>query len=124
MSNFTSTINETIHETKITIISFLDAIKDYNTLEEFLSTHDEYIQFYSDNERDLNITLKKLNITEAEETLGWSGGGDKIKTIRYKGEFINLEYNHNLNSWLPTVRYRSVINALKQGKALFELSQK
>jgi hypothetical protein len=52
-----------------------------------------------------------MGLTE-EETSGWGREPGVIKKIRYKGEFITLQYDEDLG-WFPAVRFRSVVNALK-----------
>ncbi len=117
----------TIHE-NITIDSFVNHVVKIGSLEDALSQlDDENIQFYSDNERIINKTLKKhginetWNSSEAPGYAGWSGAKDfKFKNIKYKGEIITLEWDPELSTWQPTIRMRSVIHALKYGKKLVD----
>lgn len=123
-----------IIETKnnnISLDSFLLDVSSYNTLDEALEELDDiYLEFYSNNQNQLDKALKKMNMLETEAglgegaespgELGWSPDADNIryKTIKYKGELITLVWDPVLRTWFPTIRFRSVVAALKYGKSL------
>ena len=110
-----------LNEKKVTISKFLKEIDAFDSLDDFLSNQpDNYLQFYLDNAKTLDKTLSKMNIKEAT-TLGMSTGDSEevtYKSIKYKGNFITLEYSPELGSWLPTVRFRSVVQALRYAKGV------
>lgn len=109
----------------LTIDEFVEAVLEYDTLDLALVNLDEsYFQFYVDNQKIVDKTLRKVGLNESEpdddkSTLGWSRP-DKIvyKTIKYKGEYITLVFDPELGSWFPTIRFRSIIKAMKYGKEL------
>ena len=109
----------------ITIISFIEAISQYNDLDEGLaSLDDEYLQFFIENEKTLRKTLDSIKMNESSEDsqyVGWSMKDKKVnKIIKYKGHIIDLEYDPEIGSWLARPRFRSVVKALRYGKALVD----
>lgn len=99
---------------------FIKAINSYSSIDDALTKlSDEYIEWYmlNINSKTLIKKLKKLNIqgiTEEEITLGFGTADKKItKSIKYKGQFITVEYDRDLGSWFPAIRFRSIISALK-----------
>ena len=122
--NFTehNTIYNSIVENKVTQREFITAVKSYSNIDDAMShLSDEFIEFYLLNVNSTKLTkeLKKLNIVESiEHTLGYAPADDKIiKSIKYRGQFITLEYDRDLGSWFPAIRFRSIITALKYIKA-------
>ncbi len=111
---------------KITIDSFVSDIEDLGSLDVVLdSLDDESLQFYSDNEKQIDKLLKRRNLSEnwnSPEDSGYAGWSPsdkrKVKTIKYKGDIISLEWDPELATWQPSVRFRSVTKALKYGKIL------
>lgn len=114
---FKDIIKDTIIQEEITLDSFLLAVDEYLTFDDALVDLDEsYFQFYIDNEDILN---KSLKLSEADLTIGMSPTEEvRYKTVKYKGNFITLVYDPDLHSWFPTIRFRSIIPALKYGKSL------
>ncbi len=109
----------------ITIISFIEAISQYNDLDEGLASLDDaYLQFFIENEKTLRKTLDSIRMTESSEDsqyVGWSMKDKKVnKIIKYKSHIIDLEYDPELGTWLARPRFRSVVKALRYGKALID----
>ena len=113
---------------KITLDSFIDIIYTYGTLDQaILDLDDDMLQFYSDNFKVIDKLLIKHKLVEdyaSPETpgyLGWARAkDDKIKNIKYKGNIISLQWDTELATWQPTVRFRSVTESLKYGKMLVD----
>lgn len=107
----------------VTSKSFINAVKQYKSIDDaLLHLSDENVEFYllNINSKEINNLLKKNKIQglqETEITLGMAPGSDKqqniYKNLKYKGQYITLEYNPELQSWFPTLRFRSIITALK-----------
>jgi len=124
---------EQLFNESITLEIFLDSVSSYSTLDEaFVHLPDTFIQFYLENENLLNKSLISLQLLEAgargpesPSYTGWSpdAQNDDIvyKTIKYKGILLTLEYNPELKSWFPQVRFRSITKALRHAKALAEI---
>jgi len=105
----------------ITEKKFFSEIKKYPDIDTALmNLPDTFTEFYllNINDKNFNKKLKKYTkVNEAEETSGWGREEGAVKKIRYKGEYITLTYDEDLG-WLPAVRFRSVVNALKYIKKL------
>lgn len=119
---FKNIIQKSVEITDITLDEFLLTISEYESFDQALSELDEsYLQFYIDNQNILDKSIYNQSLFESEETnySGWSAPeGQRFKTIKYKGEYITLEYEPELESWFPSVRFRSIVSAMKYGKAL------
>jgi hypothetical protein len=117
-----------LNEKKITMDSFVLDVKALGGIENaILVLDDDHLQFYSDNERAIDKLLRKYHLDESYNNiddidyLGWSKTSElKFKTIKYKGYLITLEWDPELATWQPTVRMRSVTNALRYGKELVD----
>jgi hypothetical protein len=129
---FIDILNEDIKKKDIiTIDSFVSNVDKIGNLDDALDLlNDEHLQFYSDNERQINKVLRKRNLLEdwgSPEGPGYTGWArspeKKIKTIKYKGEIISLEWDPELATWMPVIRFRSVTQALKFGKTLAEMAR-
>ncbi len=111
---------------KITLETFLLDVSNYSTLDDaFEELPEEYAEFYINNSTKLNKALKNMHMLESAESpgeTGWSPSVDtmKYKTIKYKGSLITLEWNPELRTWLPTIRMRSIVGALKYAKSLVD----
>jgi len=113
----------------ITKDDFIQKIKSYSTIDDaLLGLPDEYIEYYMINMNSLNKELKKLkklNLQEEEKTLGYAPAPKKIiKQIKYKGQYITVEYDPELQSWFPAIRFRSIMTALKYIKKQVNYSEK
>ncbi len=121
---FRNIIETHINEEKITISSFLTKIAQYSTLDQALvELPEEYLEFYFNNEKLLQKSLKKLHLTEASREdpgyLGWAPPEEKIhKNIKYKGNIITLEWDSELKTWFPQVRFRGITESVKYAKKL------
>ena len=119
---FTDIIQEKKENKKLTVDSFIQDVSKYNSLDLALLELDSiYAEFYSDNEKILKKPLSKLNLYESSETSNYLGVSYAQKTIRkkikYKGEIILIEYDAENNVWIPWVATRSIVQAIKMGKA-------
>ena len=124
---------ETLFNESLDIEKFLSKVQGYSTLDEaFSDLSEEYLQFYFENSNVLEKSLINLNLLEAglngpesPSYVGWSPEAEKTeiiyKTVKYKGILLTLEYNPELKTWFPQVRFRSVTKALNHAKALAEL---
>ncbi len=133
----------------VSMQSFINSVKKYNTIDDALiHLSDENIEFYllNINSRELNNLLKKNKIKSLQETclqetclqesgitlgmaphLPASPSEPKqtiFKNLKYKGQYITLEYNPELQSWFPTLRFRSIITALKYIKKQVDYNEK
>ena len=114
-----NTAYTSIVENKINMKEFINAVRSYSNIDDALGSLDpEYIEYYmiNINSKKLLKELQKIKLveTDAEKTLGYAPAEDKIiKTIKYRGQFITLEYDRDLGSWFPAIRFRSIISALK-----------
>ena len=124
---FRNTImTDEIHEAKnITLDTFLTKVSDYSTVDDALTDLPaEYLEFYADNEKSLQKTLKKLGLVEAytPEAPGYAGWAKdekkRIKSIKYKGNLIHLIWDPEIGTWMPFIGFRSVTSALKYAKTL------
>lgn len=113
--------------------SFLQAINSYSSIEDaMVNLKDEFIEWYllNLNSKSLKHKLKKLHIdgiseAEIERTLGFAPAADKVvKNIKYKGQFITIEYDRDLGSWFPAIRFRSIISAMKYIKGQVDYDEK
>ena len=120
-----------IDEAKITMDSFVISVENMGGLDQALEgLDDDEIQFYSDNQRAIDRVLSKRGLLEAEGLhpespgyLGWSRPSKlKTKNVKYKGNIISLQFDPDLGTWQPTMRFRSVTQALKYGKMLAGLA--
>ena len=112
------------------IEKFLAKVSKYDSLDDaLLSLPDSYIEFYFKNSKLLNKSLKNMGLVESITPenpgyVGWSptpqGTETTYKNIKYKGNIITLEYNPELRTWFPQVRFRSVTQALKYAKSLVD----
>ena len=116
-------------------IDFINAINSYTSIDDaLLRLDDEYIEWYmmNMNSKKVKNLLKRLNISGLHEdtqntqtTLGYAPSADRItKSIKYKGQFITVEYDRELGSWFPAIRFRSIISALKYIKAEVDFDEK
>ena len=110
---------------------FIKSVTSYSSIDDALMhLEDEYIEWYMlhINSPSLNNALKKLNIQGLQETditLGYAPAEDRIiKNIKYKGQFITVEYDRELGSWFPAIRFRSIISALKYIKSEVDYDEK
>ncbi len=122
-----------LEESKITVDSFVQSVENMGGLDQALEgLDDDELQFYSDNQRGLDRILQKRGLMEMEEAfitspeargyVGWSRPLElKVKSINYKGDIISLEFDPDLGTWQPSMRFRSVTKALKYGKMLAAL---
>ena len=104
---------------------FLQEVSKYSTLEEALSIlDDEYVGYYSTNEKSLTLSLKKLDLIESVEQpgyLGFARPDEKvIKKIKYKGEILLIEYDTDNQVWVPSVAKRSIVQAIRYAKFLVD----
>ncbi len=118
----------------VTEKDFITAVKSYSSIDDaMLGLDDKFIEWYllNVNSKSLNRALRKLkinlhetsNILEDDITLGYAPSNDKItKNIKYKGQYITLEYDRELGSWFPAIRFRSIITALKYIKSQVDYS--
>ncbi len=121
--------SELEERTKITPELFIMKASAYHNLDLALGElPEEYIQYYFDNERLVNKSLKKQGLLEAEGAedqgyIGWQAPvKKKVKKIKYKGDVIQLEYDPDNGTWIPNVSFRSVTAALRYGKFLADLN--
>lgn len=132
---FSSIIKEVeeINDSKITIGSFLAKIKQYQNLDDALvNLPSSYIEFLANNDKQLMKAIN--NLFEAQKTdydsretgaSRWSTPQEKtIKKIKYKGSIIVLEFDDESGLWDVWTGHRSIVQALKQGKAEVDISQK
>ncbi len=117
-----------INEAKITVDSFVTSVENMGGLDQALEgLDDDEIQFYADNQRVIDRILTKRGLTEGLHPespgyLGWSRPSKlKTKNIKHKGNIISLQFDPELGTWQPTMRFRSVTSALKFGKVLAEM---
>lgn len=109
----------------ISMDSFLLDVTSYSSLDEaFENLSDAHLNFYTDNQDIIEKALYNMNfdIVESSEDpgyTGWSPDTDEVKykTIKYKGNIITLVWEPELRTWFPTVRFRSIVQALKHGKS-------
>ncbi len=106
----------------ISIDSFIDEVILYNTIDEALYDLDEaYMEFYMNNQDIIERTAsfkEFIGMNESAESPGtssWAPDFEKTvyKNIKYKGHILTLEYNHDLQTWFPSIRFRSVVKSLK-----------
>lgn len=110
----------------VTLSKFIKNVSSYSSLDDALAhLDDEYTEWYllNINSKKLNSELKKINLVENlhnlynlddNKTLGFSTKEKPlIKQIKYKGQYITVEYNRELGSWFPAIRFRSITTALK-----------
>ena len=117
-----------IQEKSISEKDFLNGINSYTSINAALANlPEEYTEYYllNINSKSLNKQLKDLHIQgihetnesilgTADRTLGFAPTKDRIiKNIKYKGQYITVEYDRELGSWFPAIRFRSIISALK-----------
>jgi len=112
-------------EEGITLSTFVQKVSQYSTLDLALAElPSEYIDFYSSNERLLNKQLKKLNLLESAESMGYTGMSPTEETVRkkikYKGEILILEWDADSSVWIPLVAKRSIVQALKLGRVMID----
>ena len=139
-SSFKDIIEESLkelEESKITVDSFVLSVENMGGLDQALEElDDDELQFYSDNQKQIDRLLQKRGLMEVIEVmeaiaspenrgyLGWARPLElKTKNIKYKGDIISLEFDPDLGTWQPTMRFRSVTKALKYGKMLAELGK-
>jgi len=101
----------------VTLDNFIKNVQNYSTLDDALANmEDDYIEWYllNMNNKKLKQNLKKLKLYEDDVTLGYAPEPKKIKkNIKYKGQFITVEYDPELATWFPMIRFRSIVSALK-----------
>lgn len=116
---FKTVMTESVSEQELSLETFLEEVSCYTCLDEALYYSDNsYFQFYLENE---DIISRNLVETEQPGYTGWSPSNKlAIKTIKYKGHILALEFDPELGTWQPTVRFRSVVNALKYGKTVID----
>lgn len=111
----------------VTEKDFIKAVSKYKDIDTALENlSDEYVEFFMlniNNKKFMNKLKKNIKLneyaidTDNKTTTKWSPDEPKVRKIRYKGEFITLQYDSELG-WLPTVRFRSVVNALRYIKKI------
>ena len=120
---------ETFHEIiekqnkNITINSFIEKIKKYQSLEQALiELPQEYLEFYVNNEKEISKAVKRL--FESQETQGYLGYAPpqetKTKVIKYKGQLIHLKWDDDSKNWVPMVAFRNILSAVRYGKKLVD----
>ena len=116
--------NILISENKVSSKDFISKVKNYKSLDDaLLELPDEYTEFYLKymNNKSFNNLLKKEKLIEAEEskiTVRVAPEHQKIKKIRYQGQFIILKYDKD-TGWIPMISFRNITAALKYVKELF-----
>jgi hypothetical protein len=110
-----------LHDVKlaenVNMNDFVKKVSSFSNIDDaMLSLPDEYVEWYllNINNKKLHKLLKKLNINEDDLTLGYAPSRTRIiKNIRYKGQYITIEYDPELSNWFPSIRFRSIVSALK-----------
>ena len=101
----------------VTQKDFINQVKKYLSIDNALKyLQDEYIEWYllNINNKKLQKELKSSNLQEEELTTGYAPEPYKIrKNIKYKGQYITVSYDPELGTWFPTIRFRSIVSALK-----------
>lgn len=123
--DFASLLEIELSEEEITLDSFIRKVRKFNSLDlALVELPSEYIDFYSNNERNLNKQLKKLKLLESSESPGYVGFSyadtTTRKKIKYKGEIIVIEWDNENKVWIPWVSKRSIVQALRYGKSLID----
>ena len=113
---------------KVTLDDFVTKVKSYNSIDDALkSLSDEYTEFYllNMNNKKLKKLLKNKLQEDWEETLGYAPEPKKIrKNLKYKGQYITVEYDPELQTWFPMLRFRSIVTALKYIKKHVDYTEK
>ena len=113
-------------ETKITLDSFLEKVSKFPSLDKALTELDsKYLEFYMNNQKQADKSLKKLNIHEnTAETPGYSGFAAPqatiYKKIKYRGEIMVIKYDNELRLWIPLPAFRSIVQAMAYSKNLID----
>ena len=111
------------YKEKVTLKDFINKVRSFNDIDTALaSLDDNYIEFYmlNINNKKLKKELQKLNLLEDYEELirGFNryvpDDTQKIvKKIKYKGQYLVLTYDKELQLWFPSIQFRSITTALK-----------
>ena len=111
---------------KITMDIFLDKVSKFSSLDQALVELDQaYLEFYMNNQKKADKSLKSLNIHEATaETPGYAGFAAPqatiYKKIKYRGEIMVLKYDDELRLWIPLPAFRSIVQAMSYSKNLID----